>query len=280
MATYILAISGGVDSVVLLDMFAKTDHRLVVAHVDHGIREDSSHDARFVEALSKKYNLPFATKRYELGRTASEETAREARYTFLFEKAQELGASIVTAHHADDMVETIALNLSRGTGWRGLAVLNRPGIHRPLLMLTKADIYDYALRHHLEWVEDSTNHSTVYTRNRLRARLAHHPSPTRTKQLYDLRTAQLQLSKEINGHASKLCAKHYGNRHFLTQLDEEVAIELLGSMMEQEVGYRPMRPQLVRLLLAIKTARAGTTCDVANGIKMMFTTRNYRLSIV
>jgi tRNA(Ile)-lysidine synthase len=277
---YLLAVSGGVDSVVLLDMMSRTKHHLVVAHVDHGIRPDSAADARFVEALAKHYRLPFVTARFELGEKASEEQAREARYSFLFEQAKKFGAEIVTAHHRDDLVETIAINISRGTGWRGVAVLARPGIYRPLLPLRKARLYDYAMTHHLEWVEDSTNQSDIYHRNRLRRMLQKHLSVKAAEQLTRLRARQLQLAHDIEHEAAKFAQRHTGSRHFLTVLEAEVAIELLGAMMKAEAGVRPVRPQLERALLAIKTAKPGSLHDVGNGIKMRFTSRNYELLVV
>ena len=132
---YVVAVSGGVDSVVLLDMVAQevAPQRLIVAHFDHGIRPESADDAAFVKSLAKQYGLTFETKREELGANASEELAREHRYAFLRDVAKRYSATIMTAHHADDIIETIAINMTRGTGWRGLAVLDSPGIERPLL---------------------------------------------------------------------------------------------------------------------------------------------------
>ena len=277
---YLVAVSGGVDSVALLDMMAKADHRLIVAHVDHGIRPDSAADARFVEALAGRYKLPFVSTRFELGAGASEEQAREARYQFLFEEAKKFNAEIVTAHHRDDLVETIAINLARGTGWRGVAVLARSGIHRPLLPLTKAKLYDYALKHRLEWVEDSTNGSLDYQRNRLRGVLKTMLDQRSAEELAILRARQLQLAHDIEREAARFVENHAGSRHFLTVLEHEVALELLGSMMKAACNIKPIRPQLERALLAIKTAKPGSFHDVGDGIKMRFTSRNYELFIV
>src|SRR5690606_16183672 len=107
---YLVAVSGGIDSVVLLDKLASEGtHELVVAHFDHGIRKESFLDAQFVERLSKKYGVPFETRREELGKYASEELARERRYAFLREMAAKHDATIVTAHHMNDIAETIAI---------------------------------------------------------------------------------------------------------------------------------------------------------------------------
>jgi tRNA(Ile)-lysidine synthase len=280
MATYLVAVSGGVDSVVLLDLMSKSGHHIITAHVDHGIRPDSAADARFVAALAKRYQIPFVSTRFELGPKASEEQARLARYEFLFAEAAKHKAEVVTAHHQDDMVETIAINFSRGTGWRGLAVLNRAGIYRPLLGLTKAKLYAYALAHHLEWVEDSTNHTDAYHRNRLR-RAIHRQLPYESQQkLAELRSRQLQLARDIERESAQFTAKHSGSRHFLTLADPEVACEILGAVIKDIAGTRPPRPQIQRALLAVKTAKPGTIYDVGDGVKIQFTSRNYQLLVV
>src|SRR5690606_26701133 len=104
---YIVAVSGGVDSVVLLDMLSKkTEHELIVAHFDHGIRPDSHEDAAFVQKLAQRYGHTFEMKREELGAYASEATARERRYAFLGALAKKHQAAVMTAHHLDDLVET------------------------------------------------------------------------------------------------------------------------------------------------------------------------------
>ncbi|MBC7764487.1 tRNA lysidine(34) synthetase TilS [Microbacteriaceae bacterium] len=280
MKKYVLAVSGGVDSVVLLDMLSRSNHHLVVAHVDHGIRDDSTADARFVEALAKQYKVPFVTKRFELGEDASEDEARQARYSFLFEQSKKLEAQLVTAHHQNDMIETIALNLRRGTGWRGLAVLNRHEIDRPLLAFPKSALIRYALNHHLEWVEDSTNQSDAYTRNQLRKSLHGRLSADTVARLANLRAKQVQLSRDIAIQTDRHVAAYQGDRHFLTVLEEPVALELLGAFVVSAGGVRPPRPQLKRALLAVKTAKPGTSHDIGNGVKMSFTTRNYQLTVV
>ncbi|MBP6037717.1 MAG: tRNA lysidine(34) synthetase TilS [Candidatus Saccharimonas sp.] len=275
---YLVAVSGGVDSVVLLDMLSRSNHKLIVAHVDHGIRDDSAEDARFVAALAKHYQLPFVSTRVELGKGASEDRARAVRYRFLFEQAEKFGATIATAHHRDDMVETIALNLTRGTGWRGLAVLNRQGINRPLLAFSKSQLYTYALKHRLEWVEDSTNKTDMYLRNRLRARLVH--AEVDTECLAKLRARQLQLTQAIDREADRLLTAHVGSRHFLTQLDHEIAVELLGYAIKQKVGVRPLRSQLERAVIAAKIAKPGSAHHVGNRTELKFSARKYQISVL
>ena len=131
---YVLAVSGGVDSIVLLDLLAKEIERdnLVVAHFDHGIRQGSATNREFVEGLAKNYGLEFFYEEGELGAKASEALARTKRYEFLNKiKKQTESDAIITAHHQDDVLETIIINLLRGTGRKGLSSLkNHPELVR------------------------------------------------------------------------------------------------------------------------------------------------------
>lgn len=275
---YLLAVSGGVDSVVLLDMLSKTNNHLVVAHVDHGIRgEESAADARFVKELAKTYGVPFVSIELHLASSASEELARAERYTFLLKEAERFKATLVTAHHRDDAIETIALNIERGTGWRGLMALNRVGVLRPLLGMTKSQIYDYAMRHHLEWVEDATNRELVYARNRMRHAIGR--AQFNGERLMELRARQLQLGHDIDGDATRLVARHKGDRHFLNMAPENVAIELLGTEIAN-IATRPTRPRLKRALIAIKTAAPGSVHQIGDGISLEFTARNYTVRVI
>lgn len=257
---------------VLLDMLvARGMHDLTVAHFDHGIRPDSQEDTRFVEGLAKKYNVPFVAKREELGSGAGEDLARTRRYAFLNEEAKKLDAIIVTAHHSDDVIETIAINLVRGTGWRGVAVLGNQSTIRPLLHITKADIRRYATDKKLEWVEDSTNASDDYLRNRLRRKIATSLPAETKKTLLDLWSNQLELKRQIDKEQKQLIP--FGktqSRYFLTMIDSSVAVELLRSMVATKTGITCTRPQAARALLAIKTAKAGTIFEIGAGQKLHF----------
>lgn len=273
---YLVAVSGGVDSVVLLDMLVKeNNHQLTVAHFDHGIREDSAADARFVAELAKKYDLPFIVKREELGKSASEALARERRYAFLKAEASKLHAQIATAHHADDVVETVAINLIRGTGWRGLAVLQTQGITRPLLRKTKADIRDYALEHRLEWVEDSTNATDAYLRNRVRRQIARTMNPAKKRRVGELRDKQLIIKYAIKRELDALLPDMEQSRYFFNMVTSVVAIELLRDVVARAAGKALTRPQLDRALLAIKVAKAGSEYEAGEGVTLVFKTATF-----
>lgn len=273
----LVAVSGGVDSVVLLDMLQQTDkYDLVVAHFDHGIRPDSAADARFVAGLAKLRGLPFVSKREELGAKASEEQARKARYSFLFQEARRLQATIATAHHLDDVVETIAINIIRGTGWRGLAVLDRAGVVRPLLKYSKAEIRDYALEHRLEWVEDSTNASQNYLRNRVRKAVATSDMLIATKlQLRNLRDRQCNIRRRVEDESQHLLPSSPYSRYFFTAIDPSTAYELLQYVVRLKAGAGLTRPQLERALIALKTAKPRTEYDIGEGARLVFTARTF-----
>ena len=272
---YVVAVSGGVDSVVLLHMLAQSSADIVVAHFDHGIRPESADDAAFVAKLARTYNLPFKMAREELGPDASEEHARNRRYTFLKSVAEPLGAHIVTAHHADDVIETVAINTTRGTGWRGLSVMDS-GIVRPLLDTSKQEIIDYATAHGLTWREDSTNVSDAYLRNRLRQKLAQMDDDAK-RQLLALRAHQIGVKKHIDNEV----ARFVGNgptydRYFFTHIPGSVAVECLRAVTDA----RLTRPQLERMLVMIKTAKPGTKHHAGAGVEVRFTSRNFTVQLI
>lgn len=271
---YIVAVSGGVDSVSLLDMMvrSKASRDIIVAHFDHGIRDDSREDARFVERLAKLYGLPFYTKREELGSGTGESLARERRYAFLRELAKRSDGHIVTAHHEDDLAETVAINVHRGTGWRGLAVLDSD-VLRPLLHMSKQDLINYAQRHGLEWREDSTNNSDAYLRNRLRPRISQLPRETR-KELAHLRQRQQDVKRQIEEEVRTIMGAGplYG-RYTLTHIPRKIAHECLRVV----TSGRLTRPQIDRMLLAIKTAQPGHTYEAGSGITLQFSARYFTL---
>ncbi len=182
--TVLVAVSGGIDSVVLLDVL---DHlasiyniSLHVAHLDHGLRRSSSTDAQFAARLAAERGFPISSSRLTpdslsgLHRHGLEAAARESRYAFLERVASEIGADrIALGHTADDQAETIMHRLARGTGITGLCGIPpvRLPFIRPLLATTRAEIRTYARQRKLTWRADATNADTSFTRNRIRHRV-------------------------------------------------------------------------------------------------------------
>ena len=276
MTKFVVAVSGGVDSVVLLHMLAnQSDRELIVAHFDHGIRDDSHLDAELVLDLAKKYNLQFETRREELGKKASEELARDRRYEFLREIAKKYDAQIITAHHADDVIESIAINLSRGTGWRGLAVLDSD-ITRPLTSFTKSEILDYAKKHKLTWRDDITNSTDKYLRNRIRQKTDKLLNDKK-RQLLALWAGQKSTKKMINEEVKRIIGNgpNY-SRHFFIHIEESVGLECLRYITNAQLT----RPQMVKVLHKIKTSLPKKSYQAGGGIKIDFTSRNFTVELI
>lgn len=261
----------------LLDMMAKRhDVDVTIAHFDHGIRDDSAADARFVQELARLYSLPFVVKREELGASASEDVARRHRYDFLRSEAAKRSATIVTAHHMDDIIETIAINVVRGTGWRGLAVMSAKGIERPLLAMTKTQIRQYALDHRLEWVEDDTNATDRYLRNRIRRTISKHGNQNMKDALILLWQQQLEIrngiEKEVN---SLLFGASDFDRYLFIMIDDLVAIELIRTTIMLRADVSLTRPQAERALAAIKTSKPGTSAGIGSNVRLLFSRRRF-----
>ncbi|MFV0565111.1 MAG: tRNA lysidine(34) synthetase TilS [Flavobacteriaceae bacterium] len=174
----IIAVSGGIDSVVLTHLCHRLGLNIALAHCNFNLRgADSDADESFVAQLAKNLNLEvfvqhFDTQTYaEKNKRSIQMAARELRYNWFRELAQQLRFNcVLTAHHADDNLETFLINFTRGTGLEGLTGI--PEINgdfvRPLLPFSRADIEQYAQQNNLKWAEDKTNSATKYLRNKLR----------------------------------------------------------------------------------------------------------------
>lgn len=188
----LLAVSGGSDSMVLSDLFYRTGFSFGIAHCNFKLREkDAERDEAFTEKYASEIQVPFHvirfdTKAYAAERGLSiEEAARELRYNWFEEIRKQYGYTFVaTAHHQNDNVETLLLNFFKGTGIRGLhGIPPKNGrVIRPMLFMSKEEVKSYIHAHHITYVEDVTNASTVYTRNYLR----HHIIPELEKRFPDL----------------------------------------------------------------------------------------------
>ncbi len=184
-APAIMGVSGGCDSVVLLDLLQRANFsHLIVAHFHHGLRGAAAdHDAKWVRKLAKQRELCFESGRGDTRARARrkketlEEAARTLRRAFLTRVARKHDAATVfLAHHANDVAETMLFHLARGGGMRGLSALRmRAPLHatgitivRPLLPFTREEIENYAAKCRLTFCTDETNASPAHTRNRLR----------------------------------------------------------------------------------------------------------------
>ena len=181
-ARYLVGVSGGVDSRVLLQVLIDAGFTdLVICHLDHRLRSDSAQDAEFVRRVAKRLGLPLFTDRVTEWplRLSVETAARQIRQRFFARAAKEFGStSVFLGHHADDQVETFLLNMLRGAGSIGQAAIRRQNrmtldgveltLLRPLLRVWKNDIREFARKRRLRFLEDTTNQENNFTRNRLR----------------------------------------------------------------------------------------------------------------
>jgi tRNA(Ile)-lysidine synthase len=174
----LVAVSGGPDSVALLDLLVQTTSihglSLVVAHVDHGIHPDSTRVAEQVKALAGRYGLPIEIGRLALGPDAGETAARAGRYAWLEEVRARLGAGVIfTAHHADDQVETVLMRVLAGSGPAGLAGMApiKGRLVRPLLTVSSAQLLQHVQQAGLETWIDPANSDPRHLRSWIRTSL-------------------------------------------------------------------------------------------------------------
>ena len=177
----LVAVSGGVDSVVLLHFLLAEGFELAVAHCNFSLRaKESDGDEQFVKDLCKKVKVKFFSKKFDTKKYADKKgisiqmAARELRYEWFNQVANEHQYSkIALAHHADDRLETVLNNLARGTGISGLTALSsdRGNLFRPLLSWTRKEVEAYAKNNKLKWREDSSNADTKYVRNKIRHKI-------------------------------------------------------------------------------------------------------------
>jgi tRNA(Ile)-lysidine synthetase-like protein len=257
---YVLAVSGGVDSMTLLDLLANQPGvELIVAHFNHGIRSDSDEDEALIKKVAENYNLRFEAGHQELGPETSEELARRARYKYLQAVlAKHKAIKIITAHHQDDLIETALINVIRGTGRQGLSsIASNSKVSRPLLGLSKGDIIAYAKSKHLEWNEDTTNSSEDYLRNYLRLRVVAKLESNRRAELIKILEKVAVINTNIDRELATL--SHLSdtslNRQLFSSLPNEISYELLAFKLRVLKVKNYDKQTIDRLNMAIKVGK-------------------------
>jgi tRNA(Ile)-lysidine synthase len=169
----LLALSGGIDSVVLLDVVRRLGHPLSAIHVHHGLSENADQWAQFCSELCSGHGLDLRVERVTVDRSSPdglEAAARRARH----QRLQAVAADwLLLAHHGQDRAETVLFNLLRGAGVRGAGAMRESAgrLLRPLLLVGREEVLDYATAAGLSWIEDESNADTRYSRNYLRHRV-------------------------------------------------------------------------------------------------------------
>jgi tRNA(Ile)-lysidine synthase len=297
----IVAVSGGLDSLVLLHILASQHDRwpsgLHVATFDHGWRAESATDAAFVQGMAAAWGLPCTIGRMPppdhmpQGREAA---ARTARYDFLVQVARNQGArTIVTAHHADDQTETILLHLLRGTGTHGLQGMSPyallPGfddiwLARPLLEITREQLATYAQQHNLTPRHDSSNDDPRYQRNALRREIVPQLKRFNLKFTHNLlrlasivRDEQAYLSESLQRgllayaeqapHCWQLPRDRFWDEHIALQKRYLWQAAQTLSQTPQDVTHE----RIMAALKIIREKRIGATIEIPGGVIVRLT---------
>ncbi len=271
---YVIAVSGGVDSMVLLDLLRQRQGiDLIVAHFDHGIRlhNESAKDRKFVQDTAAAHGLVFEYAEGNLGVTASEADARMARYDFLRQVQKKHHAdAIITAHHQDDLLETAILNMLRGTGRKGLSAL---GSHddtlRPLLHISKKEILEYARQNDIQWREDSTNASDQYLRNYIRLRLMPRLDDRDRRQLLGKVSEAMHTNPLIDQllllELHKNMTEEGLSRRWFAMLPYDLSCEVMAAWLRSNHIREFDKKTIERLVVGAKVSEPGKQLDVLAG---------------
>jgi tRNA(Ile)-lysidine synthase len=289
----LIAVSGGIDSMVLLDVIIKLQQELqctlAVAHINHLLRgNESDQDEKFVKSVAEKYGIPCYTKSIDIQKYARErkrsiqDFAREVRYNFFLELRSEYGyRSVATAHHADDNAETMLFNIFRGTGVHGLTGIpvkhKNAGIIRPLLFSTRKQISGYAEQNSIRYCEDSSNAKTEYTRNLIRHQLIPQIQESINPRLTETLTRMSTLFTELEDFLSNLYLQTRQELIFCEAPDEislhGVKFSVLSSFMKEfflyslakEFTHGEIESGIVREMLKITLSETGASCVLPDG---------------
>jgi tRNA(Ile)-lysidine synthase len=230
----LLAISGGVDSMVMLHVFQQLNYSIHVAHCNFKLRgKDADGDEKFVINYCESNGIPFSTTCFDTEKFAEENrlsiqmAARELRYNWFNQLCNGSGfTKIVTAHTADDQTETMLLNFTRGLGpssMRGIPVVNN-NIVRPMLSCDKNDIITYAKTNNINWQEDSSNRSDYYQRNLIR----HHIIPKLHEINPSLNATAFRFGEAMQ--EQNVLAREYSKlltQQWITSSNQQLTIQLL-----------------------------------------------------
>jgi tRNA(Ile)-lysidine synthase len=324
---FLLAVSGGLDSMVLVDFFVSNNFHFEIAHCNFQLRgEESDADQQFVKAAAEKNGVKFHTIKFDTENFASQnkisiqEAARELRYNWLEQISVEHKLDyLVTAHHADDQVETILFNIIKGTGIKGLRGMQakRDKLIRPLLSFFKEELLEISKEKQIGFREDSSNQTTKYSRNKIRKELiplieSINPAFSNTI------IAQQQIYEQLEIIYNQTILKQKANL-FLKVADDEykipilllrksnIASSLLFEFLSKYGFHRAQIEDIMRsldhqtsgklflsethriikdrkfLILTKKDATAATTCliDISSGIgKLNFDNKVLNWSLV
>ncbi len=302
--TVAAAVSGGPDSVAmlhgLLEMKDELGISISVAHLDHGFREESAAEARFVGRMAESLGLPFYTEKARLkerfeGLSVNRQAkAREARYEFLERAAIALKAGkIAIAHTADDQAETVLMRLIRGSGTQGIAAIPpiRERIVRPLIYATRSEVEDYLAGKNIESVSDPSNLKKVYLRNHIRLELmpalrAYNPRITEAlSKMAELLRADEEFLETCAGESFESIAARHSPEYIaldlggFEKLPEAIKRRVLRLAVEEIKGdtFGLSYEHVLNAVNEISEGHTGRGIDIPGGLRVE---KNYRKILV
>ncbi len=250
--TIVLGISGGPDSMVLLHIFnelkKELDLFLICAHVNHNLRKESAEEKTFIENYCGEKGIYFEYyKIEEYGEDNFHNEARTIRYKYFEKVVKKYGAQfLATAHHGDDLMETILMRIARGSTLKGYSgfskIVDKEGykIIRPLITKTKAEILEYAKKNNIEYRTDQSNFKDVYTRNRYRKYVLpffktedEHVHKKFLKYSETLLEYNAFIDKQMNNVIKKVVKQHTINLDEFNKTDHLLQVKILYNMLEK-----------------------------------------------
>jgi len=285
----VVAVSGGPDSMCLLHVFKEQGFKkVVVAHLDHQIRPNSHKDAELVKKTAADYGYDFELMQVQIKKLAGqsnenlEAVGREERYKFFRELKKKYKAEyIVTAHHADDQVETVLLNMLRGAGLEGLAGMKiiEGDLWRPLLSYSKQELEVYCKKKKLKFIRESTNRDLEYRRNFLRLKVIPlfkklNPNFLGTMEnnirIWNSAAEYLQRESEKTVESLRLKQHRYDLKKFL-HLDEVLQGVVIRRIFEEVHGHKKNLQQshLEQVLKILRTNVSGKKKEFGAGKMLM-----------
>ncbi len=255
----VVAVSGGADSIALLSILYNLKYNVIMAHVNHHMREQSEIEEKEMIKLATKLNIPYEILEYHYdGNDNFHNDSHNARYKFFKDVCKKYNTNLIaTAHHLDDQAETILMKIMEGSnlyGYGGISIVNDDGnyqIIRPLLCVSKNEIYNYCNLYDLKYFEDSSNHEDHYLRNRLR----HHVIPLLKNECNDFYAKILEYSNQVKDAFTFIRSQSI---EFLDKNDNKIELNEYNKL------DTALQKDIISLLLERKNIRKNY--DIINSI--------------
>ena len=269
----VCAVSGGADSVALLFamylLMPKLQIKVSAAHFNHGLRgAESDRDEKFVRDFCARYDIPLSVGNGDVvaGKKGLEAAARESRYAFL----QTLSGKVATAHTADDNAETVLMHMLRGAGLKGLGGITpvREGVIRPMLCVTRAEVLDFLEEYHLPFVNDSSNDTDQFLRNRLRHNVMSYLTAENPRLPENLSAMALRLREDEVYLARQAADSYTEETSKLRELPLPIRHRVLASLLTRNGVKEPSSEQIEAAEGLLFAKRGSAVIQFAGGVRI------------